>query len=222
MKYFKTFEMINAIIDDVYKTYDEMKKPGMRDATVQALVVEIGYDISAVEQKVAEYLSENPEKRNELDSLDDQDIFKTENFKNWLQEDLEIKYDDLMRMFFYLREPRGVEIWRQMKVNEKWFDRLKRDAEVTLGIYWSYDEKAAEPHNGYNLKNGFSVAIHAYVDFEKVNWYKTMMANLQVNTGHEKEIYLEKGTPVNVVDVEVWNYETDVKKMEFTASSFKA
>ena len=166
MKYFKTFEMINAIIDDVYKTYDEMKKPGMRDATVQALVVEIGYDISAVEQKVAEYLSENPEKRNELDSLDDQDIFKTENFKNWLQEDLEIKYDDLMRMFFYLREPRGVEIWRQMKVNEKWFDRLKRDAEVTLGIYWSYDEKAAEPHNGYNLKNGFSVAIHAYVDFE--------------------------------------------------------
>src|SRR6185369_10637682 len=91
MKHLKTYETISAIIDDVFKTYDQMKT-SMRNATVQVLIDDISHDISAIEVKTDEYLHENPEKRSELEDLGPQEIFETENFISWLEEDIGIKY----------------------------------------------------------------------------------------------------------------------------------
>lgn len=204
MKYFKTFEEIDAIIDDVFNTYQQMEDPKTKRATIEALIQELKPDTSAVEQKVEEFYYECPEKKEQYEDLDYIVVYQKRDFYNWLVEDFEIKYDNLMNVFQQINVHGKIEIWREMKVNKKWLDVLKNDTKMSLGLYWSYEENAAEAHWGHNVKDEYYVTIHATCDFDKVNWYKTMLANLQPNTGDEQEINLPKGTLLNVLDITMY------------------
>lgn len=204
-------ETIDAIIDDVFKTYDDLKRDSMQDALVQALIHEMKSDTGALEIMVGYYLGENPEKRNELDSLNEREIAETSDFLNWLEEDLKYKYDDFMRLFKNLKNPdNSVTIYRIMKVKESWKKKLLKNEQINLGIYWSYEEDAAEAHWGHNISDTIEVFIEARVDFDKINWYQTMFANLQPSTGDEKEIRLPKDVVLNVQRINDFDFNKNI------------
>jgi len=73
-----------------------------------------------------------------------------------------------------------------------------------VGVYWSWDENAAECHWG---TGGPSVTLHAVITENDVDWEGTLSANMMPSTGdEEKEVRLKEGTQFELEGIQ---YEGD-------------
>jgi hypothetical protein len=71
-----------------------------------------------------------------------------------------------------------------------------------LGVYWTWDEYAAEPYWGgikHPARETTTFVIEALVTPADVNWESTLIANM--TRPEEKEVTLREGAPVRVVAV---------------------
>jgi hypothetical protein len=76
--------------------------------------------------------------------------------------------------------------------------------EKHLGIYWSWDENAAEAHWGHSGGQNIVVLIKSSVREEYVNWNETIIANMDISLGeNEKEIQLFKNTKLKIEELYV-------------------
>jgi hypothetical protein len=72
-----------------------------------------------------------------------------------------------------------------------------------LGVYWSYDENAAEAHWGYSGGRSAFVTLHAKIPKQFIDWETTLILNLQPNCiGDEKELRVIEGSPIVVDQIE--------------------
>ena len=133
--------------------------------------------------------------------VDKEEIEKTEEFKNWLTYELREKYDDVIERITNNIKPDGtIDIWRRIKVDDIWVNHLIQ-AGKHLGIYWSWDEHAAEAHWGDTTKSS-NALIKSSIKEEYIDWKSTIYANMDLSLGEEeKEITLFKNTSLKIEEL---------------------
>lgn len=136
-------------------------------------------------------------------NLDSDEEIDEEDFDSWVNYELELKIEELLR--FYKREVikgGNVTVFRKMTVKENWINHLASQGKH-LGVYWTWDPDSAEAHWGYE-KGKEEVLIEAEVAENGVDWKGTIEANIRPYTGEdEREILLNRGTPVLIKSIEI-------------------
>jgi tRNA nucleotidyltransferase/poly(A) polymerase len=162
-----------------------------------------------------------------LVDVEKEEIEKTEDFKNWLTYELRARFDDAVDNIKDKIKPDGtIDIWRRIKVDDIWVNHLIQ-AGKHLGIYWSWDERAAEAHWGDTAKNS-NALIKSSIKEQYIDWNNTIDANMNLVLGEdEKEITLFKNTSLkieelyidgqDVEDVMGSDYELQLKNKIFYA-----
>jgi tRNA nucleotidyltransferase/poly(A) polymerase/2'-5' RNA ligase len=159
--------------------------------------------------------------------VDKEEIEKTENFKKWFRYELSVRYEDVVDNITNKIKPDGtIDIWRRIKVDDIWVNHLLQ-AGKHLGIYWSWDERAAEAHWGDTAKNS-NALIKSSINEKYIDWKNTIYANMDLSLGEdEKEIRLFKNTSLkieelnidgqNVEDIMGSDYELQLRNKTFYA-----
>ena len=135
--------------------------------------------------------------------VDKEKIEKTEDFKKWFTYELSVRYDDAVEKITNKIKPDGtIDIWRRIKVDDIWVNHLI-EAGKHLGIYWSWDERAAEAHWGDTAKNS-NALIKSSIKEEYIDWRNTIYANMDLSLGEEeKEITLFKNTSLKIEELNI-------------------
>ena len=107
----------------------------------------------------------------------------------------ERRYDEVTDFFFSLNFP--LEVYREITVPS--LDNIKFDS---IGVYWTWDEDAAEAHWGQGT--GYRVKFAAEINADIVDWDTSIMCNLDPSLGEdEKEIRLFDGASFEILGYEV-------------------
>ena len=162
---------------------------------------------------------ENYQYEYSLTDIDKEEIENTEEFKNWFTYELRYRYDDAVERITDKIKPNGaIDIWRRITVDDeenRWINHLA-DAGKHLGIYWSWDERAAEAHWGDATKKSDAL-IKSSIKEEYIDWRNTIYANMDLSLGEdEKEITLFKNTSIKIE--ELYIDEEDVMTSEFASA----
>jgi tRNA nucleotidyltransferase/poly(A) polymerase/2'-5' RNA ligase len=149
---------------------------------------------------------------------DNEEIEKTEDFKNWFKYELSARYDDAVERITNNLKPDGtIDIWRRITIDDeenRWISHLA-DAGKHLGIYWSWDERAAEAHWGNSAHNNDAL-IKSSIKEEYIDWRNTLYANMDMSLGEEeKEITLFKNTSLKIEELYV--DDNDVMTSDFAS-----
>jgi len=121
-------------------------------------------------------------------------------FQDWLMNELSDRYYDVVRNIRSKIKPDNrIDIWRMMTVENGWVIHLMKEGKH-LGIYWSWEENAAEAHWGQSGNN--RVLIKSSIKEENIDWENTVALNMDINIGEdEKEIRLFKNTPLKIEEL---------------------
>lgn len=154
-----------------------------------------------------------------LTDVDREEIENTPDFKNWFKYELMNRYDDAVDRISEKIKPDGnIDIWRRITVDDeesRWINHLA-DAGKHLGIYWSWDERAAEAHWG-NAAHHNDALIKSSIKEEYIDWRNTIYANMDISLGEdEKEITLFKNTLLKIE--ELYIDDNDVMTSEFAST----
>jgi hypothetical protein len=116
-----------------------------------------------------------------------------------LSSELEDKFSSLISDFDDLIENEQISIYRKISVDDKWIRNLKNDNRA-IGIYWSWEQDAAEAHWGYaeGLKE---ITLESKVNIGSIDWLTTFQQNVNPSYDEEKEIRLNPGVPVKLIAV---------------------
>lgn len=139
-----------------------------------------------------------------LEDLENEEIENHEYFEGWFHDELKMRFDDAMdKISSKIKPDNTIDIWRMMTVDDNWMSHLIQSGKH-LGIYWSWEENAAEAHWGSGGKQ--SVLIQSLVNENYINWEDTIELNMNISLGdEEKEIRLFKNTPIKIIGVEINN-----------------
>jgi len=154
---------------------------------------------------------------NELDpeELEDMDLETNKNFEEWFKYKIEELYESTIYKFNYeIINGNVIEIWRDLIVDEKWIDHLKTVGS-RLGIYWSWDEDAAEAHWGYGSETKkIPVKIQSEINVNYIDWIETIKLNMNPSGEEEKEIRLFKNTPLKIKSIIVNNKFININQIK--------
>jgi len=97
-----------------------------------------------------------------------------------------------------------VKIWRAMEVSSEFLDELATGNPL-LGSYWSWEERAANVFADEHIKRTGSIPIKlaGVVSADKINWGTSLYYNMHPDFDNEKEIRLNVGTEITLVNVAV-------------------
>jgi len=141
---------------------------------------------------------------------EDEDNLK--DFDSWLKYEFEYKFDEQKDLYETLfRNGSGrMTLFRAMYVPNKWIKSLQH-GNVKLGIYWAYEETAAEAHWGYG--QGTEILLQTSVTEDQVDFVSTFSANLHPSIGEEeKEITLNKDEKIPLEALWVKDKEINLNK----------
>jgi len=172
----------------------------------------LAYEYARVEadmDDVLEYLEENGKIRDqhELNDTEADELFERyedevsehlskEKGREYAIEHMQELYDE--SVWRIENELDGEDCWREITVKEG-VDPTKL---TNLGIYWSYDEYAAEAH--WAGEGDVKLTFHARIDLKYVNKEWTVYNNTDPSIGEsEKEVNLIQHSPIFVYDVTV-------------------
>lgn len=137
------------------------------------------------------------------EGISNEDEIDENEFSNWTKYELDYLASEFInKTNTELIKNGKIKIWRAMSVNKEWESRLSSEAKH-LGIYWSWDEKGAEPHWGYNTELPFTTIMEAEVDETSVDWYPTIRLNIEPVSFEEMEIRLVKGAKINIISIKI-------------------
>ena len=135
-------------------------------------------------------------------------------FRNWLEYEMKYRFNEKKDLFDKLFSQGGgrITLYRAMRVNKSWIKKLNKQ-NTKLGIYWSFEENAAEAHWGYGRGNTEDVLIQTSVTEDQVDWEGTFYANLSPSTGEEeKEMRLKENENIQIEALWVNNKEINLNK----------
>jgi 8-oxo-dGTP pyrophosphatase MutT (NUDIX family)/oligoribonuclease (3'-5' exoribonuclease)/predicted nucleotidyltransferase len=76
-----------------------------------------------------------------------------------------------------------------------------------LGIFWSWDESAAECHWG-DSKHADTIVLEGLAPLNAIDFRTTVVKNLHISMGDEKEIQLKEGAKIKLIAIEDESRET--------------
>jgi hypothetical protein len=154
------------------------------------------------------------------EKITDEKILRSNDFKKWIKYELETRFHEIQNKFNYeiIDNDDKITIWRKLLVNKNW---LRSIEEQNLGIYWSWNKDAAEPHWGYNqTTKKLEVIIESSINEDQIDWIKTLQLNINYSSEEEKEVRLFKDTLLKIDKLWINNKEVDVSFLR--NKSFKA
>ena len=172
----KSFDSSNILTDEYIKKFIK------DDDFCESMVENFIYDTNMVDG----------------DDLDLEDIANSDNFFNYLKKKISESLEIFKHDMTYLISAGYIDIYRVMRVSDKWIDHIKTDGK-RLGEYWTYDENSAEAHWGNNLPN--YVKIMTTVKEEYVDWETSFEMNMHPKYSTENEIRLYKNTPIKILSL---------------------
>lgn len=92
-----------------------------------------------------------------------------------------------------------IRIWRMITAPLNWSPEGRHP-----GIYWSWDERAAEAHWG-NVNDSAHWLISGETTADQVNWVQTLFQNAHSSFEDEKEIRLKPQANVKILKYEIVN-----------------
>ena len=119
----------------------------------------------------------------------------SQDFKDWLKEWVEDQVYDAWNNFMHLFDRGGNAIlYRMITAPADW-----KPDDRHPGIYWSWEEDAAEAHWGDFRRGHVRWLLTAKVN---VDWTATLAMNVQPDYASEKEIRLKDNAPLELLNVE--------------------
>ena len=147
------------------------------------------------------------------EGVDDEDDIDENDFNEWIKYELETLAENFIGMIRRKSLNDGkMKIWRAMTVSSDWESKLPSQVKH-LGIYWSWDKSAAEPHWGYSNNKPINVVMEAEIDEIAVDWYPTIRLNVEPVSFEEKEIRLVKGSNIIVTAITIDGNEIDISDL---------
>jgi hypothetical protein len=132
-----------------------------------------------------------------LSMYDSEDIMKSEENQYRLKEEIEDNYFGLINRLEDIIENDKITIYRKITVADDWLSKLENDNR-SIGIYWAYEQDAAEAHWGYDQTGLKEITLESSVSVESVEWIETLQQNINPFYEEEKEIRLIKDSPVKL------------------------
>lgn len=84
--------------------------------------------------------------------------------------------------------------------NDKYSIMASKSEYSGIGIYWSWDKEAAEPHWGYD--QGEEILLIGKITEDSINVEQTLLQNMSLSDWEEKEITLLDNAKVKIIGVE--------------------
>jgi hypothetical protein len=185
-------KIFETLLQDIY----------YNDVVNKKVLKELTSDTGFLDYVKYDYASENNIDIIQYEDNPDEDFEDTEDFRKWFEYEIEYRFNNAKENLEELIDLNGeISIWRKMMVDENWIEHLEKKGQ-RLGIYWSWDMNAAEPHWGYNIANkNIEITIESVINENYVNWPPTILANMHPNYSEEKEIQLFKNTPLKIINI---------------------
>ena len=149
----------------------------------------------------------------ETDEFDDDDIMESPEFLEFIQMELEERFNEAKYDIERTIKNGYITIYRSMTVKPKWFDKLEKHKH--LGIFWSWDKMSAEAHWGKFEKDYRTIKLVSKIKEKHVNWQDTFELNIDPTIGYEeREIRLFKNTPIKLSAIIVKGEEVDISNIK--------
>lgn len=149
----------------------------------------------------------------------EEDFMETEEFMDFVRELLDDRFDDVKYKIGQITKGGWITIFREMSVKPNWEKNLAKHKR--LGIFWSWDEGAAEAHWGTFSKGYRNILLITKVREKHVDWIDTFTVNIHPSYEEEKEIRLFKNTPIKIEGLFINGKEYDMSP-EIQNKVFKA
>lgn len=135
---------------------------------------------------------------------DDEEFLESKELRDYFNYQMEYLCDNVIYTFEndIINHDDTIDIWRHMKVKPDWKQHLLKEGKH-LGIYWSWDEHAAEPHWGYGADRSLLAVLESKVNQRYVDWKSTIINNMNPWQRDEKEVTLRRGTPIKLESLEI-------------------
>jgi hypothetical protein len=161
-----------------------------------------------LEHLVSSYNDENQRSLDEKTAIYDKDFIK------WMDYEYEYHFDtNKMKFESIIKDDNTIDIWRSILVSDEWVNNFPKSVK-RLGIFWSFKEKSAEPHWGYNDKNRRNlIKLKSSIENEYVDWIATLRLSMDFSAEGEDEIRLFKNTPIKLEGITVNGKSLDLSKI---------
>lgn len=110
-------------------------------------------------------------------------------FRKFIIERIHDVYGDIEWRFQNGKLP----VWRVITAGPDW----EPDPNRHPGIYWTWDESAAEAHWGYGKNGDTEYVLKALVNAQDINWPTTLAMNASPAYEEEKEIRIKDGVEID-------------------------
>ncbi len=150
----------------------------------------------------------------DLEEMDVDEWLSTKEADEWIDYEMETRVYDAIDLFKLdiIDDNGDIRIWRKMTVADNWLEHLEKQGK-RLGIYWSWEEDAADTHWGYdNTKN--VVTLESIVKENHVDWIETLRANAHPSSEEEKEVTLFKNTLLKIKRIWIKDEEIDISTIK--------
>lgn len=136
---------------------------------------------------------------NEYDEdIDDRVLANSVEFIDWLTKELMDKIQDAYYNINYHIKGDHIIGYRMITAPQDW----KPDNTKHPGIYWSWDEHAAEAHWGNYNPDYTEWLITAKIPLSSIDWPITLAQNASPNYEDEKEIRIFENAPIEILGCE--------------------
>lgn len=198
----------NRLIQIIREEFDNI--------TIDDIPIDTFSDSSDVEYMFDQYKADSETIDFEV-SYDEylEDEAHQKDFEDWLKYEFEYRLNEQKQLYETLfRNGSGrMTIFRAMKVSKEWIKSLTKP-NAKLGIFWAYEEDAAEAHWGDSHKGRTETAVlQTSVTENQIDWIGTFEANLHPSIGEEeREIRLKEGEKIPLEALSVNNKEIKLNK----------
>lgn len=128
------------------------------------------------------------------DAYEEHEDEESEEFKEHLKDWAVDRVDNAAGEVSYNIEGDSIRVWRVITAPRDWTPEGRHP-----GIFWSWDEDAAEAHWGQTGNFFVQWTLEAVVKTSDIDWPATLYQNAHPSFEEEKEIRLKEGTPVKLL-----------------------
>lgn len=131
------------------------------------------------------------------DTIDNElllNIFKSKEFLNWFSNFSNNEIYLLLSSFEVINNK--IQLFRAIATDEDYADSIYCHENLDLGIYWTFDKKAAYPY--YGSKTSLEMYIfEGFFDINDIDLNLSILLNFSGDTSSEKELRVFKGSLVH-------------------------
>jgi hypothetical protein len=194
-------------------TEEKLSQYDSKNVVTKKFLQQLDMDSSSYEFLFNQYKFEDAHIDQDIDFDEfSKDEGNLKDFEGWLRYEFDYRFNEQKSLYETLfRNGNGrMTLFRSMYVPKEWISSLS-NGDIKLGIFWAYEEDAAEAHWGHG--QGTEILLQTSVTEEQIDYTGTFEANLHPSVGEEeKEIRLNEHEKIPLEALWVENNEIKLNK----------